>query len=79
MCTTMWTKQIKTKNNQKSSDALSQKQVRGMRLLHHEANSWLKLRRQRSKKAEIIVIAKIMPNSGTDQFFTGTIFLKMKP
>jgi hypothetical protein len=45
----------------------------GNHLLRHEANSWLKLGRQQSEKAEVIVITKIMPYSGTNQFFTGTM------
>jgi hypothetical protein len=36
MFTTMKAKWIKTKNNQKPSDALSQKQVHGIRLLHNK-------------------------------------------
>jgi hypothetical protein len=32
----------------------------------------LKLGRQQSEKAEVIVITKIMPYSGTNRFFTGT-------
>jgi hypothetical protein len=35
----------------------------------------LKLGRQQSEKAEVIVITKIMPYSGTNRFFTGTIVL----
>ncbi len=54
-------------------DALKQKQVRGNDLLRHEANSRLKLGRQRSKKAEVINNTKIMPYSGTNWFLTGTV------
>jgi hypothetical protein len=36
----------------------------------------LKLERQRSKNAGIIVFMKIMPNSGTNRFFTGTSLIR---
>jgi hypothetical protein len=46
--------------------------MRGNHLLRHEANSWLKLGRQQSEKAEVIAFTKNMPYSGTNRFFTGT-------
>jgi hypothetical protein len=36
----------------------------------------LKLERQRSKNAGIIVFMKIMPNSGTNRFFTGSRYFQ---